>query len=133
MSRKLLKEKLQDIKDSVIPRKLGYYKIVPSPSLKEKLPESQRVAVCFAPVQNEQQEQVDTLDFCADKIKYVQRSMPQYKGLIYAHQPTFVGDVRQAMQLYADEYKMPICWVYLNEIEVINPKTAKQKEKQVEI
>lgn len=116
-----IKEKLQDFKDTLITRKLGYYKIIPSPEFESQLPESQKPAQCqcYAPA-DKGQHQLDTMDFGAGAIKTVMRSLPDYKGLIYDGCGNW-GDTQEAMQLYANEYKQPCCTAFNGRIRIVQP------------
>jgi len=128
-SNRSLKEKLQDIKDSIMPRKLGYYKIIPSPSLIEKLPAKQLSSKCYTPVKGKTQHQIDTRDYAALAIKGVQRTMPKFDGLIFDARISSWEDTSKAMQLYAKEYNLSICTVYKGRIRVLKPEKEHTTEK----
>lgn len=122
-----LRERMQDIKDHIKPRKLGYYKIAPSSSLNEQLPEGQRTAQCYAPVTNNEQLQVDTLNYGAASIKTINRTMPDYKGLIFDAQLGSWDSIKQAMQLYANEYKLPCSTIFNGKIRTLQPEKEQRQ------
>ncbi len=119
LAERTIKEKLQDFQDTLITRKLGYAKIIPSSALREKLPESQKNGQCYAPV-DKGQPQLDTMDFAAGTIKTVTRTIPDFKGMIYESRSNW-GDTQEAMQLYANEYKQPCCTVLSGRIRIVQP------------
>lgn len=125
--KKTLQQRIQDITDQVKPRKLGYYKIDPSPSLKEQLPEGQRTAQCYAPVTNNGQLQVDSLNYGAASIKTINRTMPNFKGLIFDAQLGTWDGIKQAMQLYANEYKLPCSTIFNGKIRTLQPEKEQRQ------
>ena len=126
-----IKARIQDLTDQIKPRKLGYYKITPSPSFTEKLPESQRSAQCYTPIKDTSKRELDTLDYAAGSIKNIKRTTPEFNGLIFDAQLDTWENISQAMQLYATEYDMPVSTVFNGKVRTIEPNENTNEKQNV--
>ena len=126
-----MKIRLQDLTDQIKPRKLGYYKIIPSPSFTEKLPETQRNAQCYSPIKDFSKRELDTLDYAAGSIKTIKRTTPEFNGLIFDPQMDTWGNISQAMQLYATEYNMPVSTIFNGKVRTIEPNENTNEKQNV--
>ena len=135
--KKDVKSMIRDMKDLIIPRKLGYVECMKP----DNLPDEQRLAKCYRPIDNNVAHlvksgsihEIDTLDkYASGTISAVQRDLPKFKGLIFEPQLGNVPDIKKAMQIYADKYNLPICaaingrYLQLQPIQVVKKITRNQ-------
>lgn len=110
-----IRDRIQDAKDNVIPRKLGYVKI----PLSEEDRALCGVSLAYLPLKYakkfglEKSGELDTFDYAAATIKHFQRTKPLFDGIIYEPVLGTIDKELKAMSHLSKKFALPVS-AYMN-------------------
>lgn len=118
-----IKERLQSLKDTYFPRKLGYVFIPISEEEKKRYGNfSAYLPIKYAKKFGlDNSREVDTLDFAAGTIKHHNREKPLFDGIILNPSQYTIPEAEKAMKYMAEKYKLPVSAEANGEFIVQNP------------
>ncbi len=128
-----IKERIEDLKDMIVSRKLGYVKIPVSSEEHERWGNFQ----AYMPLKYAEKfglsdsRELDSFDYAAGSIKLHKRERPLFDGLIMDSAHSTVKDAENAMDYMSRKYKLPVS-AYLNGRFIVKSSSQQQKSQQKE-
>ena len=105
-----IRERLRELKDRIIPRKLGYVEVPISDDEKEKYGNFQ----AYIPLKHAKKfglgdsRELDSFDFAYGSIEFYKREKPKFDGIILDSAHNNVQDAEKAMEYIAEKYRLPV-------------------------